>query len=335
MQGGPPGLTLAQVNVIPETLGWFLLTFTTTLAVCVAYLIARMQRTVFRFLSRLKAMGDYRLIRKLGEGGFGEVWLAESPLLKTTVAVKWIRPIRLASGRKERQFLDQFALTKEARLMASLECPHTTKTFHLSVNYDGGLFIVMERLDGHDLEEWTEAETRDTARIARIARQICWSLEEAHGLGLIHGDLKPSNVMLCRYAAREDFVKVLDFGMGYLAGSPEMRAWISPEHRRGTWVYAAPELFEKTGEPSVASDVYAFGCLLYGLLTAHMPFAGVSEEEIRKQHRNPERPTVREFRKDLPDAVADTVDACLSIDPARRPSLKAIADLMAPLARTS
>jgi serine/threonine-protein kinase len=157
-------------------------------------------------------LGSYRLEERLGRGGMGEVWRATHPLLTRSAAIKLIRGVHLAGDPEQRErALRRFR--REARTTASLQSSHTVRLFDYGVTEDGNAFIVMEMLRGFDLQELVHLfGAQPVDRVVAVLVAICDSLAEAHGRGLVHRDVKPANVMLCRQDRAVDHVKVLDFG---------------------------------------------------------------------------------------------------------------------------
>ena len=156
-------------------------------------------------------LGHYRLLEKLGEGGMGEVWRARHQLLARPCAVKLIRPDRL-EGHDRDTSLKRFEL--EARAIARLSSPHTVRLFDFGVSESGSPYFVMELLRGLDLYALVKRfGPLPPERVVHVLRQTCRSLGEAHETGLLHRDVKPHNIFLCRLGLDCDMVKVLDFGL--------------------------------------------------------------------------------------------------------------------------
>jgi serine/threonine protein kinase len=222
------------------------------------------------------ALGGYQLKRRLGAGGMGEVWEAQHPALKVSVAVKLLRiQSRVARGRFER----------EARVTAQLRSPHTVSLFDYGLTADGAAYYAMELLDGVDLESLVARHGPvEPARAIHFLRQACDSLAEAHELGLVHRDVKPANMIVQRTGRARDAVKVLDFGLVYRgkAGATGER-FTRPGTVVGTPSYLAPEA-SAGGNATPAADVYSLGCLLYFLLTGAPPFVGETVPDVLAAH---------------------------------------------------
>ena len=154
-------------------------------------------------------MGSYRLEELLGRGGMGEVWRASHRLLARSAAVKLIR---IDPGSDSRELLRRFE--REAQATAALRSPHTVDVYDFGTTEDGTFYYVMELLEGFDLETLvTQFGPLPPERAIYMLEQACQSLAEAHEGGLIHRDVKPANIYVCRYGIDWDFVKLLDFGL--------------------------------------------------------------------------------------------------------------------------
>src|SRR5205814_4257299 len=168
-----------------------------------------------------RELGSYRLIERLGQGGMGEVWKASHQLLAREAAIKFIRPESILgmSAEESRTTVRRFEL--EARATASLSSAHTVDLYDFGVSDDGAFYYVMELLDGVDLDLLVRRfGPLPPARMVHLITQVCESLEEAHEKGLIHRDVKPANIYVCRSGVRCDFIKVLDFGLVAHRGPP-------------------------------------------------------------------------------------------------------------------
>jgi tetratricopeptide (TPR) repeat protein/predicted Ser/Thr protein kinase len=188
------------------------------------------------------SLGPYRIERKLGEGGMGEVYRAVDTRLGRAVAVKIA----------QKRFLERFE--REARAISSLNHPHICTLYDVGSNY-----LVMELVEGETIASRLKSGPFPTKAALLYASQILAALAEAHGKGIIHRDLKPGNIMI----AKSGGIKVLDFG---LAKSGRDETMTASRMVMGTPAYMAPE--QKEGKPADArSDIYSFGCVLYEMLT--------------------------------------------------------------------
>jgi serine/threonine protein kinase len=264
----------------------------------------RGRRTVPALKQSLGPQGRYRLVRRIASGGMGEVWEAEDTLLSRRVALKVLAD-ELATDRPAvRRF------RREARATARLSHPHVTRVYDF-VEDDAAPFLVLELMDGQTLAARLDAAGPLPPReAARVAAEIADSLDAAHRAGIVHRDVKPSNVMLT--VAGE--VKVMDFGIA--------AAW--EDHSTSgrlvaTAAYVAPE--RVAGRPATpAADVYSLGAVLYELLTGRPPFTGDSVLEITRAHLDAEPTPVRELAPWVPLEIAAVCEAALAKEPHERPA---------------
>ena len=215
-------------------------------AVVISHAVTRLGRQV----AKERELGSYRLGELLGRGGMGEVYRATHRMLARPAAIKLIRSEVLAQRSGEAS-VAVTRFRREAEAAANLRSPHTVELYDFGVAEDGTLYFVMELLQGMDLETLVQREGPLPAkRVIHILRQVCESLEEAHASGLVHRDIKPANIHVGRLGLRQDFVKVLDFGLvksvGSLTGEDSMAtaAGLTP----GTPAYMAPEIALGAGE---------------------------------------------------------------------------------------
>ena len=248
--------------------------------------------------SELKQIGSYKLVRKLGEGGMGEVWLGMHRLLARPAAVKRILTTRPADAEDVSADDARARFFTEARITASLRSRNTIELYDYGTAPDGSFYYVMELLDGLDLRKLVlDHGPLPAGRVIHLLLQACRSLAEAHGLGLVHRDIKPENLFACRRADEVDVIKVLDFGIV----SVQSRAWSAkvsnPEFVVGTPATMSPE--QAQGEPlDGRSDIYALGCVAYWLLTASEVFRQADPVRLILAHIHdvPEAPSRRAGR---------------------------------------
>jgi eukaryotic-like serine/threonine-protein kinase len=288
------------------------------LAVIPSHILARLSRQV----SRAREMGSYQLGELIGQGGMGEVWHARHRLLARPAAIKLIRAERLfddASGL--RLALQRFR--REAEAAASLRSPHTIQLYDFGLAADGRFYLVMEFLNGVDLESLVRRfGPQPPRRVIHLLRQACHSLAEAHAAGLVHRDIKPANLHLCHLGLEYDFVKVLDFGLvKHETGSASAQTLMSgPGITAGTPAYMAPELL--TGEPIDGRlDLYSLGCVGYFLLSGELVFEADSALRMIGQHlrAEPIPPSIRSGRP-IPAELEHIVLQCLAKEPTGRPA---------------
>jgi serine/threonine protein kinase len=205
--------------------------------------------------------------------------------------------------------------------LSRLHHPNVVHVLDFSLEGDGLAYLVMELLQGHDLEsEIADKGRLSVERTVEIAVPICEVLGEAHALGIIHRDVKPQNIFL--HVARTETVKVLDFGIAKLMGDIELEQRLTAEGNSvGTPAYMAPERF--TDEPyDGASDVYSLGVMLYEMLTGEPTFAeaGNSFFKLIRLHVAQAPRSLRDHVAELPQALDDLVLATLDKQPKNRPS---------------
>jgi serine/threonine-protein kinase len=272
-------------------------------------------------LAEARRLGSYVLESRLGEGGMGEVWLAQHRLLARPAAVKLIRPDLVARD-PEHQGMMLARFEREAQVTAAMSSPHTIQLYDFGIEQGGTFYYVMELLHGLNLEELVKRfGPLPPARAAYLLEQTCESLGEAHENGLIHRDVKPANIYVCRYARQVDFVKVLDFGLVKLHNHGESRDLaLTVDHSvGGTPAYIAPEQVAGD-EIDGRADIYSLGCVAYWMLTGSYVFEGESALQTMVMHvrETPPAPSSRTDQR-VPSALDRIVLACLEKDPARRP----------------
>jgi serine/threonine protein kinase len=270
-------------------------------------------------IGRLSA---YRLLKVLGAGGMGMVFLAEDTQLGRLAAVKVLKPVLAASELARKRF------ATEARAAAALKHTNIVTIYH--VGEERGLpFLAMERLAGETLADRLSREAKlPAAEVVRIGREIAAGLAAAHGANLIHRDIKPSNVWLEDPGAR---VKILDFGLARIADS---EAGITQTGAVvGTAGYMAPE--QAAGEAvDHRSDLFSLGCVLYQLCTGRVPFAGrnVTATLYSLAHTTPT--AAADLEPSVPSRLSQLVMQLLAREPARRqPTAAAVADELAAIER--
>jgi serine/threonine-protein kinase len=325
-------ITLAAGNPRPPA-GFVVQMFLpTVLSAAAALIVSRLVSQLNVEAERGHEMGSYKLEELLGRGGMGEVWRASHRLLARSAAIKLIRPESF--GHDGRELVRRFE--REAKATAALRSPHTVNIYDFGTTEDGTFYYVMELLEGFDLETLvTRFGAQPPERAVYILIQACHSLAEAHQGGLIHRDVKPANIYVCRYGLDWDFVKLLDFGLVKNAQVPaeQGRPLTVAGVIAGTPGYMAPEM--GLGNPDVdwRADIYALGCVGYWLLTAKPVFdIGSSPMQVLMDHiqKQPPAPSDRTAAH-IPPALDFILLRCLSKDPHERP--QTMQDLAESLAR--
>jgi serine/threonine-protein kinase len=308
-------------DVVVEGIYYYTSIMSPLFAVTVAYFGSKVVHGMTVDLAKAQRMGSYSLEALLGTGGMGEVWRARHQLLARPAAVKLVKPENLlGSSHDQRITLTRFE--REAQVTAALRSAHTIQLYDFGITQTGTFFYVMELLNGLDLDELvTRFGPVSPARAVHFLRQICDSLGEAHEQNLIHRDIKPGNVYVCRYGRSVDFVKVLDFGLVKTdQGSGDSESMLTAQGSvRGTPAFIAPE--QALGENIDArTDIYQIGCIAYWMLTGRLVFEGdtVIKTMIMHVQTPPERPSLR-TEHPIPDELDHLVLRCLEKDPAKRP----------------
>jgi serine/threonine-protein kinase len=273
-------------------------------------------------------LGPYEIIGPLGAGGMGEVYRARDTLLRREVALKLLPPLFMKDPDRVSRF------SREAQALAALSHPNIG-AIHGLQEHLGGSALVLELVEGRTLEELIGRRGLPVAEALNIARQIADALVAAHGQGIVHRDLKPSNIKI----RSDGFVKVLDFGLAKLMDDPAEVGADSTQARLilGTAAYMSPE--QASGSPvDKRADVWAFGCLLYEMLSGRPPFRpeSVSGTLALVQSSDPDWSTLppaipaplrrllrRCLVKDPRHRLADVADARFEIDEALAPDTAA------------
>ncbi len=260
-----------------------------------------------------RELNQYRLTRRLGSGGMGQVYLAEHHLLKRPCAVKLIDP-RLSQNPTA---LARFEL--EVRATARLSHENIVELYDYGRTEDGTFYYVMEYLPGLSLQELVDRfGPMPAGRVIHLLRQACNGLSEAHRAGLVHRDLKPPNILAAYRGGRYDVAKVLDFGL-VKAISDEISPHLTLEGVvTGSPLYMAPELIVKNHVPDARLDIYGLGAIAYFLLTGSPPFVGADAVAVMFAHaREPVVPPSHRMPGVPPD-LERVVLQCLEKDPAAR-----------------
>jgi tRNA A-37 threonylcarbamoyl transferase component Bud32 len=275
--------------------------------------ILALQRQAFDARRETEQLGPYALVRKLGEGGMGEVWLAEHRLMKRPCAVKFIRPEHAANPSAAARF------EREVRAMTALTHFHTIRVYDYGRADDGGFYYVMEYLDGPTLEGLVrEFGPLEPSRAVYLLRQLCGALAEAHAAGLVHRDLKPGNVIVAALGGQRDVAKLLDFGLVHDTGSDADVRLTRTGTVVGTPAYMCPE--QAGGEPNIDArgDVYSLGAVAFFALTGRPPFDEANVGKMLSAHLTRTPPRVDELRPEVPADLADVVALCLEKMPGDR-----------------
>ncbi|HEU4691821.1 MAG TPA: protein kinase, partial [Vicinamibacterales bacterium] len=256
-----------------------------------------------------RVFGSYELQALIAAGGMGEVYRAVDTRLNRTVAVKTL-PGQLSDDpdRQER-------FRREANIVSSLNHPHICTLYDVGIQ-EGIHYLVMEHIDGETLQTRLERGPLPLARALEYATQICDALDKAHRHGVIHRDLKPANVMLAKSG-----VKLLDFGVAKIArarapapDAAHTRTLTSEGTIVGTFQYMAPEQVEGK-DADARSDIFAFGALVYEMITATKAFDGPTQANVIGAILKDEPPPLIEIVPNTPVSIDRVLARCLAKDP--------------------
>jgi serine/threonine-protein kinase len=276
--------------------------------------IAELRRQVESAREAVREMGQYRLRRKLGSGGMGEVYLAEHRLLKRACALKRIHAKYLHNPEQLRRF------EREVQATALLRHPNTVEIYDYGVADDGTFFYVMEYLPGMSLEELVgRYGPQPPERAVYLLKQVCGALREAHAGGLVHRDIKPGNIVVFPAGSPHDMVKLVDFGLvhslaevdkpeqkitrdGLIVGTPE---YMSPEQASG-------------GVLDGRSDLFSLGSVAYHLLTGREAFHRDNPMKTLMAVVSDAPTPLHDLNPFVPDDLAAVLARCLEKDPGKR-----------------
>ncbi len=250
------------------------------------------------------SIGPYRIERMLGEGGMGQVWLAQrnDGLYQRRVALKLLRP-GLADPNLRLRF------TRERQILARLEHPHIARLLDAGISSDGQPYLALEYVEGQPITDWCRANEITIDARLHLFQQICRALSHAHANLIVHRDLKPSNILVTPLGE----VRLLDFGIAKLLDTPDG----VPDHTRTgsrtfTLHYAAPE--QLRGEPvTTMTDVYALGMVLFELLADGRPYRFKRQSDAEWEeailHTDPQRPSLLLQRTAEEESTPERVQA--------------------------
>lgn len=254
----------------------------------------------------VEIISHYHILKKLGSGGMGEVYLAEDTALRRKVALKFFIPLSPGAAEAKTRF------KQEAQLAASLNHPNIVTIYEVD-EWEGKPYISMEYVEGKTLREVMESAAGSPLPIERaldIAAQICEGLKEAHRHGITHRDLKPDNILIDKNGR----VKILDFGLAKLKGAVKIT---KDSTRMGTPEYMSPE--QITGaEVDQRTDIFSFGIILYELLSGKLPFTGERDISVFYNILNEDPRPLSGHRPEAPEWLCGVVERALQKNPAQR-----------------
>ncbi|MBW2547915.1 MAG: serine/threonine protein kinase [Deltaproteobacteria bacterium] len=301
----------AALGITMEIAVWWVLT--TALATGTSFVIYGLRRRV----RDAEQLGQYRLEEKIGEGGMGAVYRARHAFLRRPTAVKLLPPEKAGADNLRR-------FEQEVQLTASLTHPNTITIFDYGHTSDGIFYYAMEYVDGLILSDLVaRSGPQDPGRVIDLMRQTASALVEAHGIGLVHRDVKPSNIMvhlLHPHGGAGDCVKVLDFGLVKEVRQEGGIDLTNEANVSGTPQYMAPEAITTPNSVDARADLYALGAVAYYLLTGTHLFTGQSIVEVCSHHlHSTPEPLSSRLGKPIAPDLEQLVLSCLEKDPSDRP----------------
>jgi CheY-like chemotaxis protein len=293
-----------------------------------AYLEQRnAQAGVPRVVPALKGrqLGQYTIDEKIGSGGMGAVYRGHHAMLRRPVAIKLLDETKTNEGTLAR-------FEREVQMASRLNHPNTIAIYDYGRTSEGVFYYVMEYLDGVNLDDLVRRfGPLEESRVIYILQQLCGSLAEAHGAGLIHRDVKPANIMLNHRGGLYDFVKLLDFGLVKAIDAANEPSLTAADVLTGTPQYISPEGVNTPNEIDARSDLYSLGAVAYFLLAGRPVFTGKSVIEFCMQHAQSD-PTPPSEKRGEPVAedLEQIILRCLAKSPDDRPqSARQLADELA------
>lgn len=260
--------------------------------------------------------GRYRIESYLGGGGMASVYRATHVVLEQSVAIKIISPaIRALPGMAQR-FL------REARAATHLKSEHVARVSDVGTMADGAPYMVMEYLDGCDLDALLqEGDEVPVEEAVDFVLQACEALAEVHGLGIVHRDLKPANLFLTKAADGLPCVKLIDFGISRTdspLAAKDVASLTQPDTVMGSPRYMSPEQMESASKADSRSDIYGVGAVLYELLTRRAPHEGETFLDIYTAATLAAAARPSSLRAAVPRELDEVILTCLEADPAKR-----------------
>ncbi len=254
-------------------------------------------------------LGSYRVLKVLGKGGMGSVYLGEHPVIGSKVAIKVLH----AQFSRDKSVVDRFF--NEARAVNLIGHDNILKILDLNATEDGTRFFVMEFLEGRSLQALVDERAKGVEKwlsyeeSGPILLQVAEALHAAHEKNIVHRDLKPDNIFLVTRNGKKNFVKVVDFGIARLSDASGVSTGQTQAGMvMGTPGYMSPEQAAgATDRIDRRSDIYSMGVLMFQLFTGRMPFLGRSFSELLIQHVQKEPPRPRSVRPALPGSVENVI----------------------------
>jgi serine/threonine protein kinase len=277
-------------------------------------IVSKLNRTARKAALEAKQLGQYELEEKIGAGGMGVVYKACHSMLRRPTALKLLDIDKTTDATIAR-------FEREVRLTSQLNHPNTIAVYDFGRTPEGIFYYAMEYLDGVTLDDLVEQHgPQPEGRVIHILNQLCGSLIEAHGVGLIHRDVKPANIIINRRGGMFDVVKLLDFGLVKAVDAARETALTAAGSITGTPLYVSPEGIERPDDVDARSDLYAVGAVGYFLLTGQPVFEGQSVVEIcMHQVQTPPLPPSERLGTAISTDLENVILKCLAKSPSYRP----------------
>ena len=251
-----------------------------------------------------EVISQYKIIKEIGHGGMGNVYLAEDTKLNRFVALKFLSPELTRDSEAKKRFL------REARAASSLDHPNICTIHEINETKDGQLFLCMAYYEGESLKDKINHGPVKPEDAIDLILQVCRGLKSAHNKGLIHRDIKPANILI----TKDGITKIIDFGLAKLSG----QAKITKDHTTiGTLAYLSPE--QASGkEVNNRTDIWAVGVILYEMLTGQLPFKGEADQVMIYSILHEDFASPASINPSVPSELEKIIDICLQKEPANR-----------------
>lgn len=272
----------------------------------------------------------YRVERLLGRGGMGLVVEATNLKMDRRVALKFLHAEAMGNPIAVERF------QREARAAGRIDHPHVARVFDVEELETGAPYMVMEYLEGIDLEVWLRQNGKlPVEQVATFMLQVCDAIAEAHRLGIVHRDIKPANLFVTHTATGLPFIKVLDFGISKVVKDP-IGSVTKTTSFLGSPLYMSPEQMKSSKDVDARSDIWSLGAVLFELLTGEVPFRAETIPELTLKVTLAPTPSVTLARPDVSALLESVVHRCLEKDrELRYGSAKELADALEPFAAPS
>jgi eukaryotic-like serine/threonine-protein kinase len=262
--------------------------------------------------------GKYRVERVLGIGGMGVVVAAHHIQLDEKVALKILRPEALGDAEAVARF------AREARAAVKIKSEHVARVTDVGTLPSGAPYIVMEYLDGGDLDAWIEQRgPLPIEQAAEFILQACIAVADVHALGMVHRDLKPANLFCVRRTDGQLSIKLLDFGISKLATRSRSLSgrttakglgFPQPSSLIGSPLYMSPEQMQTSREVDARTDIWALGVILFELLAGRAPYSAETMTELAIKIATEPTPSIRDVRPEVPPGLEAVIGKCLEKD---------------------